>query len=289
MFRNLALVGVCVAMIGCRDELVAGPVDLARGDMSGSAGDMSMMQMMTSTSAHDIDTDAVASGTMVKLTGMISIDNVHRHLSSTTMYCEYRTIVSDASCTTPPCGVMLYQRGIKLTTPGATTTDCPFADAAGSMTDLGQINSYGDVMEITGSVKSFIDNTAPMVVKLHSITVDTLTVTMPNGPLPTAIPVTDDAASKFVQHSGSGWNMFEGTYIKLSPNGGGKFTTGTPDNFGNFTVTPGGAQFATSDYFGPKDGGTFPMPGSMYSSISAMVNNDFGGSLVPLLPSDYAP
>jgi hypothetical protein len=291
MFRKLALVGVCAAVIGCRDNTVAGPVDLSHPgqDLSFNPNDdLSMMQMMTSSSAHDIDTDAVAAGTAVTLKGMISVDNVHRHLSKTTMYCEYRTIVMDQNCTTAPCGVELYQRGIKLTDPNASTTDCPFADAAGSMTDMGSIKEYGDVMDVTGSVKSFIDNTAPMTVKLHSLTVDTLTVTATKQPLPAPIAVTDQATSLFVIHSGTGWNMYEGTYIKLSP-ASGKFTTQTPDQFGNFTVLPGGAQFSTADYFGPKDAGVFPMPNSMYSSISGVANNDFGGAIQPLFPTDYAP
>jgi hypothetical protein len=289
MFRNLALVGMCVlGVVGCREDSNPGPVDLSRptGDLSGVIEDMSMMQMMTSTTAHDIDTGAVAAGTLVKLSGMISVDNVHRHLSGTTMYCEYRTYVQDASCVTPPCGIELYQRGIKLTTPGATTTDCPYADAAGSMTDFGLIKNYGDVVEITGSARSFTDSTAPMTVVHHSLVVDTLTFTMSKGPLPTPIAVTDDATSKFVPHSGSGWNTYEGTYIKLTP-ASGTFSITAQDMYG-FTVN-NGALFSTKDYFGPKDAGTFPPAGATYSSLSGIDDNDFGGSVVPLLPGDYVP
>jgi hypothetical protein len=293
MFRKLALVGIfAVSLAGCRDDSNPLPVDLSHGpyDMAVNPNaDLSMMQMMMSTTAHDIDTNAVSAGTAVSLTGMISVTSVHRHLSSTTMYCEYRTIVQDATCSSPPCGIELYQRGQKLTTAGATTKDCPYADAAGSMTVLGQIKNYGDVVTVGGSVKSFPDQMAPMTVVLHSLSVDTLTVTTTKGPLPTPIAITDTATSMFTAHSGSGWNMYEGTYIKLSPNGGGKFTVGTQDTFYDYTVTPGGAEYDTNNYFGPKDAGTFPMPGATYSSISGVVDNDFGGTISPILPGDFAP
>jgi hypothetical protein len=293
MFRNLALLVAATFLFGsgCREDTNPPPVDLSRpgGDMSGGGGgDMSVQQMMTSTTAHDIDTGSVATGTAVKMTGMISVAGVHRHLSKTSMYCEYRTMVSDANCNSPPCGVELYQRGIKVTTAGATTADCPYADAAGSMTVLGQIKNYGDVMDITGSVKSFSDTTPPMTVILHSVTVDTVTITTTKGPLPTPIAITDTNPSTFVAHSGSAWSMYEGTYIKLSPMSG-QFTTSALDSFSNFTLSPGNAEVDTNNYYGPKDAGMWPPQGSLLNSISGVVWNDFGGSISPILPSDYNP
>jgi hypothetical protein len=279
-----------VAVVGCRDDQTAGPVDLSRpgGDMSFNPNaDLSMNMMMMATSAHDIDTGAVAAGTAVSLSGMISISKVHRHLSKTTLYCEYRTMVTDASCTNVPCGLELYQRGQKLAA-GSTTTDCPYADAAGSMTALGVIKNYGDVLTITGMVKSFTDSTAPMTVVLHEVDVDSITVTTSMGPLPTAIAVTDQATSIFTIHTGSGWNMYEGTYIKLSPSSG-QFTTSALDQFGNYTLSPGGAQVDTSNYFGPKDAGVWPPVGSTLNSLSGVVMQDFGGSISPILPTDYNP
>jgi hypothetical protein len=291
MFRNLALVGMFgVGLLGCRDELTQAPVDLSRpftGDMAVNANsDLSMTQMMTATSAHDIDTGAVAAGTAVRLSGMISVDNIHRHLSGTTMYCEYRTFVTDGSCTSAPCGIELYERGVKLTTPGATTTDCPSPYASGSTLLVSKIQNYGDVMDISGSTKTFVDSTAPMLVNTHSLTVDTLTITTMKGPLPTPIDVTDTATSMFTPHSGAGYNMYEGTYIKLTP-ASGKFSIAMQDMYG-FT-TNNGAQFSTGDYFGPKDGGMFPPSGATYSSLSGVVWNDFGGQVTPLLPGDYVP
>jgi hypothetical protein len=292
MYRNLALLGFCgLALAGCRgDDLNPSAVDLSRPyvDLSFNPNDdLSMNQMMMSTSAHDIDTGAVAAGTAVKLSGMISIDNIHRHLSKTTMYCEYTSYVTDANCTSGPCGLQLYQRGMKLTTPGATTTDCPSPYGSGnSGVPLAAIQNYGDVVEVTGTVKNLPDTTAPMTVVLHSLTVDTLTVTMAKGPLPTPIDVTDTATSLFTIHSGMGYITYEGAYVKVTPPSG-KFSVASQDMYG-FT-TNNGAYVSTGDYFGPKDGGTFPPSGATYGSIAGLVSSDFGGALTPLLAGDYTP
>ena len=289
MFRNLAFVGLCLtAVTGCRETTTQNPVDLshAPGDMAVNPNaDMSMMQAMTSTTPHDIDTGSVAPDTMVKMTALSIVSNVHRHFSKNTMYCEYRVMVQDPSCTMPPCGIELYTRGVKLTAPDAGTLDCPYADQ--STTPFKDIGHYGDVVDVTGSVKSFPDSMGSVV--LHSITVDSLTVTMSKGPVPSPISVTDTSPSQFVPDTGMGWNTYEGTYIKLSPSSG-KFTVNNDVNtFGEYTVSPGGAHFSGSNYGGPKDAGTFPSPGAMYSSIAGVVVLDFGGSIEPLYPNDYQP
>jgi hypothetical protein len=284
MFRKLLLVALIGA--GCREELIAGPVDLSRGgDMAiDPDADLSMMQMMTSTTPHDIDTGAVAEGTLVKLTGMLIMSPVKRRQSNSTGFCEYRVQIQDPMCTMPPCGLQLYTRGVKLAL-DASTTDCPYHDQ--SSTPFAPINGdYGQVVDVTGSVRAFTDTMGSVVA--HSITVDTLTVA-PKQPLPMPFAVTDENPSRFTIHTGSGWDDYEGTYIKLSPAGGGKFTIGTVDAFGDFTVTPGNAQMSTDFYFGPKDGGDFPVMGTQYSTIAGVVVNDFGGVINPILTNDYQP
>jgi hypothetical protein len=299
MFRQLFPVGlglISLISLGCREEATKGPVDLAHpsphdmGDNNPTGTvDMAMQIPMTSTTPHDIDTNAVAAGTKVSLTGLVITSPVKRHLSSSG-YCEYRVFAQDPACTASaaPCGIELYDRGTKLAVLDASGKDCPYADASDSKTVFSVIKEYGDIVDVTGSVKSFPDQTAPMTVVMHSVSVDTLTFKS-KGSLPTAIPVTDSATSIFAPHSGSGWNTYEGTYIKLSPPSG-MFTTSATDSHDDFTVTPGGAMFGTSFYYGPKDlgGNTFPETGAQFSSISGVVDNDYGGVIQPILPTDYA-
>jgi hypothetical protein len=292
MFRNLALLGFCgLALVGCRgDDLNPSAVDLSRPNLDLSFNpnsDLSMNQVMMSSSAHDIDTGAVAAGTEVKLSGVISIDNIHRHLSKTTMYCEYTSYITDANCTSGPCGLQLYQRGMKLAA-GSTTTDCPSPYGSGnSGVPLAAIQNYGDVVEVTGMVKNLPDTMAPMTVVLHSVSVDSLTVTMAKGPMPTPIAVTDTATSLFTIHSGMGYITYEGAYVLVTPPSG-KFSVASYDSTYGF-ITNNGAYVSTGDYFGPKDGGTFPPMTATFSSIAGLVSSDYGGALTPLRASDYTP
>src|SRR3954470_6793722 len=96
MFRKLALISICAAAVaGCRDDENPKPVDLSHGlqDLAVDPNaDLSMMVNFTATTPHDVDTGAVASGTDVKMVGLLIMSSVKRHQSNTTGYCEYRVM-----------------------------------------------------------------------------------------------------------------------------------------------------------------------------------------------------
>jgi hypothetical protein len=284
---------------GCRDdEAPFTPKDFAiSGDMAGvvvptdagSGGDMSVtMTMYTPTTAHNIDLDPgtgpLKMGTAVSLSRAIVMGRIARHFSKSSMYCEYSVSVVDSVCASPPCGLVLFARGQKLAVMDASTTECPSVSKSG--VPFAKFRQ-GDTIDVTGKVQAFKDTKAPMTVVHHEITCDGATASSGgNAPFPTPVALNDPGL--FVVHSGSGWNMYEGTYVTITPTGR-KLTVGTVDTFGNFTTVPDNAQWDTNNYFGAADAGQFPMNGSMWTSLSGLVTTDFGGSLSPIQASDYVP
>ena len=59
------------------------------------------------------------------------------------------------------------------------------------------------------------------------------------------------------------------------------------------STNPGGTDWGTTFRYtyhpGNPDAGTFPVVGTMYTSISGVVSNTFGGALMPTQPTDFAP
>jgi hypothetical protein len=168
---------------------------------------------------------------------------------------------------------------------------CPYPkDTA----NLLQNSWIGDKVDLAGVVNAFsssgsADDMSPSgTVVAHEIDLDTLTTTATKMPVPTPIAVTDDATSKFVPYSGSGWAQYEGTYIKLTPNGGGQFTAHA-EMYGNTMYTPGGAVFDNNEAFlyGGKDLGVFPPDSSQWSAVGGVVELTFGGAIDPISSNDF--
>jgi hypothetical protein len=118
-----------------------------------------------------------------------------------------------------------------------------------------------------------------------------ITTTATKQALPAATVVTDTNPSLFVPFSGAGWQMYESMLVELKP-ASGKFTT-TLDMYGGWTCAPGGAQFADTftGFFRP-DGAaanTWPPTGSMFDSISGVVDLTFGGGILPISLADFQP
>ncbi len=305
MFKKLAYAAVFVGVagvatiIGCGDD--GGNTGKPDFSMTGGdggnndlSGDMNVIEKMyIPATPHDIDTNTIggmfSKGTAVKLTGLIVLAPPTSFKSNSSKDCNYQVWAQDPTCTTPPCGLVIVTKPI--TNPGGTDAFCPFASA--TTTPLKNIWK-GDKIDVTGVVDTFASTaTAPATgtVVQHEVEIDAVTQVATKQALPTPIAITDTATSIFTTYSGSGWAMYEGTYVKLSPPGGGKFTT-TLDAFGGWTTTQGAHYADTFTGFFKPDGGVtnmYPPNGSMFSSISGIVGMTFGGGIMPTDPTDFVP
>ena len=258
------------------------------------------------TSAHDVDTASPTDANLsknkpVRLTGVVVVAPVSRFLShnktngSTT--CKYSVDVSDASCTTPPCGLVIGgSDGPTFPIQDLGTSACPLPSSSSS--NIGMLK-IGDTITVEGRIDTFPDSMNAFIIQ-HSITADTVTKT---GSGATITPIAVDTSMvSFVTHmpSGSGgdWMTYEGTYITLSPAPGGptKLTIayGSGTSQYDFTTTPGNDQFGTSYYFnfGQHDltgGANYPGNGTTWSSLSGVVETLFGGTIQPTQASDFVP
>jgi hypothetical protein len=272
------MAALALAVGACDDTTNFVPRDFSAATTDAGAGTDSSITYTAST-AHMVDT--MTSGE-VALTGLYVLSTASRHFNKTAKTCEWSFFVQDVACTTPPCGLAVYTSA-----PAASTvmsgSDCPFVDQ--SSTPLATIKK-GDTIDVQGAIKYFKDKTTGGP-NFHYILCDTVTKSAVQANMPAPMSVSDP--SIFVVHSGSGWTMYEGTYVKVQPSTG-KLTIATAlDNFGDFTVTPGNASFGTTFVHAAADAGMFPMMGAQYTSISGVVNNDFGGTVEPLSMSDYVP
>ncbi len=307
MSRNLALVGfglVSLVAAGCRDDgNNPTPVDLSHPvstDMAGEVNvDMAVQLNYMTTTAHAVDTGAVAAKTAVRLTGLILIDVPTSFASSSGAKCTYQVIASDPACTTAPCG--LY---VDIVTPfmersASAPTKCPYADTAG--TSFFANSKVGDNIDITGAVDVYTP-TGTNVAE-HSIITDSV-VKSAASTTATAIPV-NIAASGDVQFAncytgatnqtvancpaGASWQAYEGTYVKLLPPAGGVLTIGAVSAY-NFVANPGNIFFSSGNSFiyDSKDAGATVGANATFKSISGAVNVDFGGTIDPVFASDFA-
>jgi hypothetical protein len=302
MYRFLALVGVsCLAFnaAGCRDTGGSSPpVDLSHAitDMAVNPNDdLSMMQSnYTATTVHAIDTGSS--------TGLVAVKSLYimnktakRHYNSSNMTCEVYYMAQDTACTTPPCGLGVY--AAQPANGATSTTACPYIDQGN--TPLKTI-VQGDTIDVNGTVKYFKDSmpgTATSPVLFHYILVDSVTPSATQASMPTAVAVTDPTL--FVIHTGTGYNMYEGTYLKLQPASKMTVTYILPASTqpygyivnGSSATALDGAHFGDDFFFVNADmnGGQFPALNSTWTSISGIPYNDFGGAFEPLSMSDFVP
>jgi len=260
---------------------------------------------------HDVDTNTIggnlSKGTAVKMTGLIVLAPPYgfsAKISVSKDACKYEVYAQDPSCTTPPCGIVLETPAIL--NPNGTGMFCPYAkDTTTALKAIWR----GDKVDVQGVVDTFSSSaTAPATgtVVQHSVTIDSLTQVSKMQTLPTPIVVADSATSIFTPYSGSGWAMYEGTYIKLTPPSGmATFTTtlavvttatakdcGGFKSNGSFTTTQGASFADTFNTFFVPDGGVincYPSNGSSFHAIQAIVGTVFGGSLLPADDFDFIP
>jgi hypothetical protein len=311
MFKKLAYLTIFVgaiaaaAGVGCGDDSGNGTKDFATNNTDMPNNDMNVMKTYASATPHDVDTNTIGGtfgkGAAVSMTGLIVLAPPYGFSANSQKDCRYEVFAQDPACSTPPCGIILETAAIP--NPNGTGMFCPYAkDTTTPLKTIWQ----GDKVDVKGVVDTFASTAmapATGTVVQHSITIDELTQVSTKQTLPTPIAVVDEATSIFTPYSGSGWAMYEGTYIKLTPNGGGNFTStlevvssggkncGGFNSNGGFSLAPGGANFSDSfNTFYVPDGGVvncWPTNGTMFKSVSGIVDATFGGSILPAQESDF--
>ncbi len=305
-----------------QDFAVTGDMAVVNNTDMPTSGGGDMAVMYPATTVNAIDTSTTGIKAYVGVSGLYVFSNVYRTTekgtgaNSNKYYCEYYVYVQDATCATPPCGLRVYaETGLAPSpSPGeahAGGGDCPHADAANAPKNALSSTKQGDTIDVEGFTDYF-----PGYPTCHYINADVVTksatqATMPapmavpspalfNSENPTGAPSGYDGAPK--AGVDTGWKTYEGTYVTLTPSS--PFTIAPfepspspvpappiPDNFGNFFAAANGyhVQFNLDIYFGPTDMGGFPVGGATYSSLSGWVNTDFGGGIIPVQASDFAP
>jgi hypothetical protein len=305
MFRKLSLVALglgATIVTGCSSDSGNGtPVDLSQpvvGDASGNADQGTGLIYMAAT-PHDIDTGVVPNKSEVKVTGLVVIKAPSSFPSSHMMKCTFQAVAQDPACNTPPCG--LY---VNIVTPFVASptdaTQCPYPDQS---TTFFKDTKVGDTIDVTGAVDSYQPTGATLTE--HSIVTDSIAASATMNTV-TAIPVTINHTgdTQFVYclksacpaNQGSGWQTYEGTYIKLSLDDNSKFTVGENTQVSTkaakyyFITTPGNVSFSRDDAFiyDPKDAGINAADGTTWTSLAGAVDI-FESAITPRLQSDFVP
>jgi len=222
----------------------------------------------------------------VVLERVVAVTKVDKYVNSTNQQCRYQIWVQDATCTTPPCGMVVKAIGGQAPSPTASGKDCPSVSTTN--TPLAAVGR-GDNLKIRGKLIVEVDSVAPMTVVEHQLFVDSLEVLSEDQSVD-PLTITDNTViSQFVKSQGKTWNKYEGMYVTLQPSVG-RLQVSTFNSDG-FQTTPGPVEWGDvfdNDYY-PTGVTTYPTVGSTFAAISGVVSTRHGGELMPGRPRDFAP
>jgi len=293
----LSAVALVVGGAGCRDNNT-GTNDMAIRDLGANSGDlagvdMSVMKTYKDATPNQIDTAPITDvnygdGINVKLSRMVAVTPVAMFLDRP--FCKSEVWVQDPACQTPPCGILLVARGPMLTPLDGSTRDCPSPSAADTILKNVQL---GDNVDVYGTVDAY-KPTGKMVTQ-HRLDIDRIDVL--TGTRETINPIVVTDPTLFVNNTGGGWNMYEGTLITLDPPAAAELTVQKPFpmNRPTFETTPGPVIWTYTFLFNTQvtvDGGwmlTFPVTGQRFTSITGVVATLFDGQIVPRAQTDFTP
>ena len=255
-----------------------------------SMEDMAPAINYTAATINQIDSDPgngpFGNGQNVVLDRVVAVTKVDKYVNSTNQQCRYQIWVQDATCTTPPCGLVVKAIGPKAPSPTASGKDCPSASISG--TPLSTI-SRGDNVRIRGHVIVEIDSTPPMSVVEHQVFVDSLEILTPDQTV-TPIVLTDPTMyGQFVTHLGQTWKKYEGMSVTLQPSVG--VLQVTAFGSGGFQTSPGNSNWGDTfdgDYY-PTGVTMYPIVGSTFHALSGVVSTRHGGELMPGRSKDFVP
>jgi hypothetical protein len=289
MFRKLSLTALglgATLVLGCSSDNNGPAVDLSlTGDLSGSNTDQGTGLNYMVATPHDVDTGVVPVNTAVKMTGLVVINPPSSFASSHMMKCTFEAIAQDPNCNTAPCGLAVHIITNFVPRSTTDTTHCVYADKS---TTFFANTKVGDTIDITGTVDSF--QMQGQTIVSHSITTDSVTASATMGKVtPIAVTIAASGDMQFQNGTGTGWQQYEGTSIKVSPASG--FFTVTSETKYNFTTDPGGVYWGSANYFiyDSKDMGVSVAQGSTWKSITGSVDVSFGGQINPVFKDDFVP
>lgn len=223
----------------------------------------------------------------VVLDRVVAVTKVDKYVNSTNVQCRYQIWVQDATCTTPPCGMVVKAIGPMAPSANASGKDCPSEELSGTL--LAKI-TRGDNARIYGRIIIEIDSTPPSTVIEHQLFVDALEILTPDQTI-NPLVISDPAVyTQFQAHLGKTWNKYEGMYVTIQPPMSGVLTV-SKFSGGGFQTTPGPIEWGDtfdSDYY-PSGATTYPTVGSTYHAISGVVSTRHGGEIMPVRSRDFAP
>jgi hypothetical protein len=245
----------------------------------------------TPATIHQIATDPgngpFGNSVQVVLQRVVAVTKIDKYVNATNQQCRYQIWIQDATCTTPPCGMVVKAIGPMAPSATASGKDCPSAST--TSTPLAVVGR-SDNLKIRGKVIVEVDSTPPMTVVEHQLFVDSLEV-LDESQSVDPLVISDPAViNQFVQSQGQTWNKYEGMYVTLQPAGGGTLQV-SDFNSDGFRTVPGNTHWGDTfdgDYY-PTGVSTYPAIGTTFHAISGVVSTRHGGEIMPGRPRDFAP
>lgn len=223
----------------------------------------------------------------VSLDRVVAVTDVDRYVNATNVQCRYQIWVQDATCTTPPCGMVLKAIGPMAPSATSSGSDCPSARLSGTPFDTVK---RGDNVRVKGKIIVEIDSTAPSVVVEHQLFVDSLEI-LDQAQSITPLVISDSTVyTQFQTHLGKTWNKYEGMYVTIQPPMNGVLTVSKFSSSG-FQTTPGPIEWGDvfdNDYY-PTGVTMYPTMGTTFHAISGVVSTRHGGEIMPVRNKDFAP
>lgn len=282
--QTLALLGG----LGCAALLASGCSSTTETPMMVTPPDMALMYNYVPATINQIDTDPgngpYGNGVRVVLDRVVTVTKVDKYVNAANQQCRYQIWVQDATCTTPPCGLVVKAIGPMAPSPSSTGKDCPSASTSGTL--LNTVGK-GDNVRVRGRLIVEVDNNPPMTVVEHQLFVESIEILTEDQTI-TPLVISDPTVfAQFVSHKGTTWNKYEGMSVTLAPSSGSLLVSAVTG--GGFQTTPGMTDWGNtydSDYY-PSGATAFPTVGSTYRSISGVVATRHGGEIMPTRNKDF--
>jgi hypothetical protein len=226
-------------------------------------------------SAGGIDRGSVPVGTFVHVAGLTLVGPVRSAGPDQTGACTYDAYLEDPTASAPS-GLRIFVDGWACPDDAAA---CACAPVGAITTKLDALTDLGDLYDVVGYVSRYtFDGGADE----HSVYATTVTKTGTGAAPPSPLVITNPGA--LFAPGGAGFAQNEGMLVTLSF---GAPTAVVPTGTGVYTV--GGARFLSAYPIASDDGGTFPAPGSQWSSITGVAFTAYGGAIAPRSAADFTP
>ena len=288
-FPLLAFVALGLSSLlstGCSETPLGMPSDMAVAP----APDLALPYNYVPATIRQIDLDPgngpFGNGVRVVLDRVVAVTKVDKYVNATNQQCRYQIWLQDATCTTPPCGMVAKVIGPKAPSATSSGKDCPSAATSGTL--LNTIGK-GDNVRIRGRIVVEIDSDPPMSVVEHQLFVESVEILSQDQTVTPVIISDPTVFGQFVSHMGQTWNKYEGMSVTLQPTVGALQIASVGGS--GFCTNPGNTDWGNvfdSDYY-PSGAASFPIVGSMYRAISGVVSTRHGGEIMPTRNKDFVP